>query len=128
MLYYEKEITITPEFLDQNDHVNNVQYVKWVEMIATEHWDSLKSKSRYQDCIWFLVNHCISYKKQAFLNDVLRIRTFPVKMDGIRQPRKVEFYKDNHLLVESETQWIMIDPITQKIIRPNLDWLDELKS
>lgn len=65
MLYFEKEITITQEFLDQNEHVNNVQYVKWVEWIATSHWDFVKEKSKYAENIWFLVDHCIEYKKTS---------------------------------------------------------------
>lgn len=127
MLYYEKEITVTQEFLDQNEHVNNVQYVKWVEWIATEHWDSVKEKSKYAENIWFLVDHCIEYKKQAYLGDILLVRTYPENPEGIRQPRKVEFYKDGKLIVDSRTRWIMIHPETQKIIRLDSNWLDELK-
>ncbi len=33
-----KEILITKEHLDQMNHVNNVQYVHWVEEMAKEHW------------------------------------------------------------------------------------------
>lgn len=38
-LVYEKQIKITEEHIDQNNHVNNVQYVHWVEEIAAEHWN-----------------------------------------------------------------------------------------
>lgn len=127
MLYFEKSIEITPEYLDQNQHVNNVQYVKWVEWIATEHWDSLKEKSKYAENIWFLVDHSISYKKQAYLGDEIMVRTYPESPEGIRQPRKVEFYKNGELLVDSRTRWIMIEPETQKIIRLDQNWLEELR-
>ncbi|HEX7870962.1 MAG TPA: hypothetical protein VF455_12705 [Chryseobacterium sp.] len=30
-LIFEKQILITEEHIDSNNHVNNVQYVKWVE-------------------------------------------------------------------------------------------------
>ncbi|WP_228452047.1 acyl-ACP thioesterase domain-containing protein [Chryseobacterium sp. G0186] len=30
-LMYEKQIRVTEEHIDQNKHVNNVQYVHWVE-------------------------------------------------------------------------------------------------
>ena len=56
---YQKEITVTEEFLDTNLHVNNVQFVHWVEMMAAEHWDLLKSKSKYKDFVWFLSDHHI---------------------------------------------------------------------
>ena len=41
-LVHIKEIVVNDEHLDQNNHVNNVQYVHWVEEMAKEHWDILK--------------------------------------------------------------------------------------
>jgi len=126
MLIYEKEIVVTQEFIDQNDHVNNVQYAYWVEMMAVEHWDLLKHKSKYAGNVWFLVDHHIQYKKQVYLGEILLTRTYPENPEGIRQPRKVEFYKDGELVVDSRTQWIMIHPETEKIIRIEPNWLNEL--
>lgn len=126
MLIHEKEIIITPEFIDQNNHVNNIQYALWVEMVAAEHWGLLKHKSKYQNNTWFLIDHHIQYKKQAYLGDVLTIRTYPENPEGIRQPRKVEFYRDNELVVDSRTLWIMMNPENGKIVRIEQDWLDSL--
>lgn len=123
---YQKEITITEEFLDNNRHVNNVQYVDWVEMMAEEHWNLLKSKSKYKDFVWFLVDHHIRYKKQVFENDLMVIKTYPEIPEGIRQPRKVEFYVNDKLMVDSRTLWVMINPKSGKIQRLNQDWLEEL--
>ena len=127
MLIYEKQITITAEHLDENNHVNNVQFVAWVEMIAAEHWDFEKHKSKHSANIWFLMDHHIQYKKQVYLGNQLTIRTYPENPEGIRQPRKVEFYKDGELVVDSRTKWIMMNPETQKIVRIEQDWLDALK-
>lgn len=126
MLVHEKEINITPEYIDQNNHVNNVQYVHWVEMIAAEHWDMLKHKSKYEGNIWFLVDHHIQYKHQVYLGDTILVRTYPENPEGIRQPRKVEFYKDGKLVVDSRTRWIMMNPENEKIVRIEPNWLDFL--
>ncbi|WP_241508016.1 acyl-CoA thioesterase family protein [Chryseobacterium rhizosphaerae] len=48
-LVYQKQIKVTEEHIDQNQHVNNVQYVHWVEEIAAEHWDFLKHKTEYEN-------------------------------------------------------------------------------
>lgn len=128
MIVYEREISITKEFLDVYQHVNNVQYVKWVEMIATEHWDAIKHKSRYKNNIWFLVDHHIQYKKQVLLGETLTIKTYPEETEGLRQPRKVEFYRAGELVVDSRTLWIMLHPKTQKIIRIDKDWLKEIEN
>lgn len=126
MLIHEKEILITPEFIDQNNHVNNVQYVHWVEMMAAEHWNLLKHKSKYSENVWFLVDHHIHYKQQIYLGETLLMRTYPKNPEGIRQPRKVEFFKNGKLVVESLTHWIMIHPENEKIVRIEPDWLETL--
>lgn len=125
-LIFEKEIKITEQHIDLNNHVNNVQYVKWVEEIAGEHWDSVKYKLGFSDDIWMLLDHHIQYKKQVYLGDVVTIKTYPKPPEGIRQPRKVEFYCNDTLVVDSLTLWVFIDKETQKIKRLDENWLSLL--
>ncbi|WP_294217585.1 acyl-ACP thioesterase domain-containing protein [uncultured Chryseobacterium sp.] len=127
-LVYETEITVTEEHIDGNNHVNNVQYVHWVAMVAAAHWDLLKSGTEYEEDIWMLFDHHIRYKKQVYLDDILTVKTYPEAPEGIRQPRKVEFYCKGELVVESRTLWILIEKQTQKIRRLGNDWLTGLSS
>ncbi|WP_300675099.1 acyl-ACP thioesterase domain-containing protein [Soonwooa sp.] len=126
-LVHSKEIKISKEHLDKNDHVNNVQYVHWVEEIAADHWEVLKNKTQYSKDYWVLFDHHIQYKKQVFLGDNLIVKTFPLSPIGIKQPRKVEFYLGEELVVSSDTLWILFDHETQKIKRIDGNWLEELK-
>lgn len=128
MLVHEKKIIVTRESLDKNNHVNNTQYVRWVQMMADEHWDKLKGQTPYETKVWFLIDHHIQYKKQAFLGDELLLRTFPQEPVGIRQPRIVEFYKNNELIVASETLWVLMDSETHKMVKLASDWLEKLRS
>lgn len=121
---YEKEILITEKFLDEIRHVNNIEYVKWVEMIAIEHWELLKNSTAYKDYIWFMVDHLIQYKKQAYEGQKLLIRTYPLQPIGVRQPRKVEFYIEGKLIADSLTHWVLIHPETKKITRLDTHWLN----
>ncbi|AZA75454.1 acyl-CoA thioesterase [Chryseobacterium indoltheticum] len=125
-LIFEKQIKITEEYIDLNNHVNNVQYVKWVEEIAAEHWDSVKHKLDFPHDIWMLLDHHIQYKKQVYLGDIITIKTYPKSPEGIRQPRKVEFYCNDVLVVDSLTLWVFIDKNTQKIKRLDENWLSLL--
>ncbi len=125
-LIYEKQIQITEQHIDRNNHVNNVQYVHWVEEIAGEHWDSVKDKLGYPKDIWMLLDHHIRYRKQVYLGDIVTVKTYPEAPEGIRQPRKVEFYCNGQLVVDSLTLWVFIDRETQKIKRLESDWLDKL--
>ncbi|WP_326984963.1 acyl-ACP thioesterase domain-containing protein [Chryseobacterium sp. MYb264] len=125
-LVFEKKITVTEDHIDGNHHVNNVQYVKWVEEIAGEHWDLVKHKTGFTNDIWMLLDHHIQYKKQVYLGDILTVKTYPKDPEGIRQPRKVEFYCHDQLVVDSLTIWVFIEHETQRIIRLNNNWLSEL--
>lgn len=126
-LIFEKQIQVTEQHIDGNNHVNNVQYVHWVEEIAAAHWDFVKHKTEYPKDIWMLLDHHIQYKKQVYLNDIITVKTYPKSPEGIRQPRKVEFYCNGQLVVDSTTLWVLVDAETQKIKRLESDWLEKLK-
>lgn len=127
-LVYEKQIQVTEAHIDQNNHVNNVQYVHWVEEVAAEHWDLLKEKTEYVNDVWMLVDHHIQYKKQVYLGDIITVKTYPKDPEGIRQPRKVEFYCNDQLVVDSHTLWVLFDKETQKIKRLESNWLEQLSN
>lgn len=64
--------------------------------------------------------NCVIWVK----GEVLTLKTYPEKPEGIRQPRKVEFYRGEELVVDSRTLWVLIDKGTQKIKRIENDWLE----
>ena len=125
-LIHQKQILVTHEHLDILNHVNNVQYVHWVEEMAMEHWEILKNKTPYFNDFWVLADHHIQYKKQVFKGEILTIKTYPEKPEGIRQPRKVEFYRGEELVVDSRTLWVLFDSETLKIKRVEEDWLEKI--
>jgi len=111
MLIYEKLITVSIDDLDELNHVNNVRYVQWVNDIAKEHWYQNASQSMLDDYIWVVIKHCIQYKGAAFLNDVLKIKTYVASSEGVTSLRVVEIYnhKTDKLLVSSEINFCLIN-------------------
>ena len=75
-------------------------------LLIQEHWDILKNSTPYSDDFWVLSDHHIQYKKQVFKGEVLTLKTYPEKPEGIRQPRKIEFYRGEELVVDSKTFWV----------------------
>lgn len=122
---YTKQIQVANEHLDQNQHVNNVQFVYWVEQAAAEHWELLKYETAYVDDYWVLFDHHIQYKKQVYLGETLTVKTYPLLPEGIKQPRKVEFYRDDELVVDSRTLWVLFDKEKQKVKRLEFNWLEK---
>jgi acyl-CoA thioester hydrolase len=107
MQIFEKTITVANNDLDGLNHVNNVRYVQWVQNVAEEHW-SLKAPPEVLDAyFWVMLCHHIQYKGQAFLNDILVLKTFVTKSEGVTSTRMVEIYNKNSgkLLTTSETKW-----------------------
>ena len=112
----EKEIIVSKNDLDDLNHVNNVVYIKWVQEIAKNHWNSLVSNEITKNYYWVLLEHQIKYLNPAFLNDKIRLKTYIDKNEGVKSVRIVEIYnKDtNKLLVTSKTIWCLINAKTNK--------------
>ena len=107
MHIYEQELTVTKDHLDRLHHVNNIEYVRWVQDIAEAHWNLKTSHDIRLNYYWLMVSHHISYKGEAFLGDSILLRTFILASKAAKSTRTVEIYnkKTNKLLATSETSW-----------------------
>ena len=118
---FEKLITVIKDDLDELNHVNNVRYVKWVNDIAKEHWLQNASKDICEKYFWVLLKHNIEYKNSALLNDIVKLKTYVIKAEGVTSTRIVEMYqyKTQKLLVKSETSWCLMSFKTMRPTRIN---------
>ena len=112
-------IKVIADHLDENDHVNNVQYLQWVQDVAKAHWEEQAESSWLRDYVWVAINHFIEYKKPAFLNDELLIRTHIDSFKGVKSNRIVEIYNKSkeQLLCQCKTVWCMLDRETGRPTR-----------
>lgn len=119
MQTYEKLITVSENDLDDLNHVNNVRYVKWVNDVAEEHWKLKASQKILDTYFWVMLNHHIQYKGQAFLNEILVLKTYVTKSEGVTSTRMVEIYNKNSgkLLTTSETNWCFMSKETSRPTR-----------
>lgn len=116
---FTQNITVTENDLDELNHVNNIRYIEWVNDIAKAHWLEKASKNTTENYFWVLLSHTIDYKKPAFLNDNLTLKTYVTKADGVTSIRIVDILnaENNTLLAKSETKWCFMDVKTQKPTR-----------
>ncbi|HMB99598.1 MAG TPA: acyl-CoA thioesterase, partial [Flavobacteriaceae bacterium] len=126
MQVYEKSIIVSNSDLDNLNHVNNVRYVQWVNDIAKEHWQKNASEEITQNYFWVMLNHFIEYKSSALLNDVIKLKTFVIKSEGVTSTRVVEMYneKTKKPIVRSETNWCFINNQTKKPTRITQEVID----
>ena len=45
---FEMTVSVMPEDIDEQNHVNNTVYLRWVQEVATAHWQAIAS-SEAQD-------------------------------------------------------------------------------
>lgn len=119
MRTFETLVTVALEDLDDLDHVNNVRYVQWAQEVAKQHWLENTTKAINQNYFWVVLNHYIEYKSSAFLNDVIKLKTYITKSEGAKSTRIVEMYNNanNKLLVKSETVWCFMNRNTKRPAR-----------
>ncbi len=128
MNHYEKEIIVTPDDIDEQNHVNNVRYLQWIQDVSKEHWCGVLSKELSREYAWVVKSHHIDYKRPAFLSEKLKAITWIEKFEGFLSYRAVEIRsaETGKLHVKSMTQWCLYDFETQKPMRIPQEMIDLL--
>jgi acyl-CoA thioester hydrolase len=113
---FETLLTVTKEDLDELNHVNNIRYVQWVQHVAKEHWVTFASEEIRNAYFWIMLTHFIEYKCPALLHDVIKLKTYVIKAEGVTSTRIVEIInnKTNKLLAKSETTWCFMNSNSMK--------------
>jgi acyl-CoA thioester hydrolase len=117
---FELPITVRQEDIDQLGHVNNVVYVLWVQEVAIAHWSVLASAEERARLLWVVIRHEIDYKRPAFLNDAIVLRTWVGDAEGLAFERNTEIVRasDRKLLAKARTLWCPVDPRTMRPTEP----------
>lgn len=110
-------ITVSREDIDNLDHVNNLVYVKWMDIVANSHWNHLTKENPLLEYVWVVLRHEIDYVKQAGLGDEITVKTWVGETKGFTSVRFMEFYKNDILLVKAKTVWAMLHAKTFKPAR-----------
>jgi acyl-CoA thioester hydrolase len=79
------DLNVLPEAIDAYQHVNNSEYLRWVEQISWAHSEALGlSLERYQalDRAMVVHRHELDYLAPAFAGDALQLATWIVACDG----------------------------------------------
>lgn len=110
---YEWRHTVTEDELDQNNHVNNVVYVKWLEHAAilnSSVWGLTPDFYVKINQTWVARRHTVDYLRPAYLGDELIIRTWIADTKRVMSTRGYEVVrvKDGEILATGETLWAFV--------------------
>jgi acyl-CoA thioester hydrolase len=103
--------------IDQQGHVNNLVYLRWVQDVATAHWQSFAAEEDQFALLWVVMRHEIDYMVPALLGDELLIRTWVGKASGLTFERHTEIVRaaDEQKLARARTLWC---PLSTRTGRP----------
>ena len=113
---YELTIEVHPTDIDEQGHVNNVAYLRWVQDAATAHWRAAAAREDQERLSWVVLRHEIDYKRPARLGDQVILKTWVGTATGLRFERHTEILRaaSRELLARARTVWCPMDVRTGK--------------
>jgi acyl-CoA thioester hydrolase len=116
---FEMAMPVEPADIDRQNHVNNTVYVRWVQEVATVHWNAYAPESARDSIGWVVLRHEIDYKMPVTLGDEIVLRTWVGQASRATFERFVQVLRksDRKLLADARTLWVPISPDTGKPIR-----------
>jgi acyl-CoA thioester hydrolase len=115
--HFEMTVSVLPGDIDEQNHVNNTVYLRWVQDVATAHWQAVASREAKESIGWVVLRHEIDYKAPAALGDRIVLRTWVGKATRLTFERFTEIRRnsDGQLLSKARTLWC---PINTQTARP----------
>ena len=120
---FEMVIPVLPGDIDEQNHVNNTVYLRWVQDIATAHWRAVASPNAQKAIGWVVLRHEIDYKGPATLGDEVVLSTWVGQATRLTFERFTEIRRnsDGQLLSQARTLWCPIDAQTGRPVRVSAD-------
>ncbi len=120
---FEMVIPVLPGDIDEQNHVNNTVYLRWVQDIATAHWRAVASPKAQKSIGWVVLRHEIDYKGPATLGDEVVLCTWVGEATRLTFERFTEIRRksDARLLSQARTLWCPIDAQAGRPVRVSAD-------
>ena len=120
---FSQTFTATPADIDELGHVNNAVWVRWIQDVATAHWNAVATPEQSAAFFWVITRHEIDYRGNISAGESVTASTWvsepPV---GARFNRNVEFLGgDGKVKVKAKTTWALIDRMTGRLLRVRPD-------
>ena len=125
---FSHSFCVLAEDIDEQGHVNNVAYLRWIQDVAVAHWFHATTNEQQARFAWVVVRHEIDYKKQAFENEDITATTWVGEWSKVTCERFTEISRGNDLLVRGRTVWCMLDRITKRPARIEPALINSFKS
>lgn len=110
---YTHLLVVRPDDLDQQGHVNNVAFVRYVQEAAVAHWTAAAPADLQAGYTWVVRRHEVEYLKPGLPGDELVARTWVGEPAGATWERFTAIARaGGPVLVTARTVWVLLDAAT----------------
>ena len=115
---YQYQFKVGPESIDILKHVNNREYLRWMEKAAMEHATLLGCGAK--ECltrgeVWVAREHWIDYLSPCYEGNELTIFSWVENLSGPRSLRRYAIKRGSCLVSLGATEWVYIDYKTGRV-------------
>ncbi|MBC8201803.1 MAG: thioesterase family protein [Planctomycetes bacterium] len=102
------------------DHVNNIEYLKWIDKAAQLHCDSLgwtRNALLSEGVMWFVGRHEIDYRAEATSQDDLLLTTWVDDVRRVKSWRTAQIHSlgtTPRIVCQCKTLWVLVDLETRR--------------
>jgi acyl-CoA thioester hydrolase len=116
---FEMRFVAEADDIDIMGHVNNAVWVRWMEAIATAHWQALAPAEAQALYAWVVTRHEIDYRGNVVQGEAVIARTHVAEPPrGARFDRLIEFIdEDGKAKVSARTTWAMVEIESRRLMR-----------
>jgi acyl-CoA thioester hydrolase len=110
-------------------HVNNVEYVRWLDRAAELHSDSVgwtRDALFESGMMWFVARHEVDYVAEAWGHDSLFIATWVRNFHKVKTWRDHVVFRpsDRQVICRASTLWVLVDLATGRPRRIGSDMVE----
>ena len=114
---YSHVFSVPEAAIDVNGHVNNLEYLRWMQEVAKAHSDAQGwTLDRYEETrtSWVVRSHAIDYLRPAFAGERLTVLTWISSFEERESMRHCLFWRerDRKVLARARTLWVFVNAAT----------------
>ena len=114
---FRHQLAIREADIDFMGHVNNAVYLNWVQESVIAYWRKVAPAEAVSGHLWVALKHEISYRRPAFLKDVVVADVVAEGMRGARAFFSTIVRRGEDVLAEVKSSWCCIDAVSKRPAR-----------
>ena len=119
MREFALEFVAGADDIDELGHVNNAVWVRWIQDIATAHWEAAADPAHVAAYAWVVTRHEIDYRGSVVAGETVTGETWVEGgPKGARFDRHVRFVGDDgRVKLDAVTTWALLDRASGRLLR-----------